>query len=141
MGVPVWTVLATPAAQAVVAATPVTLWPMFLVFAKAGSVLFGSGYVLLAFLRADLVERLGWLTNAQLLDAIVVGQVTPGPVFTTATFIGYNLAGLPGAVVATVGIFLPAFFFVALSAPIIPPCAGRRSPARSSTASTWPRSH
>jgi chromate transporter len=107
------------------AASPVALVPMFLVFAKAGSLLFGSGYVLLAFLRADLVERLGWLTNAQLLDAIVVGQVTPGPVFTTATFIGYRLAGMAGAVTATVGIFLPAFVFVALSAPIIP--AMRRS--------------
>jgi chromate transporter len=107
------------------AASPVALVPMFLVFAKAGSLLFGSGYVLLAFLRADLVERLGWLTNAQLLDAVVVGQVTPGPVFTTATFIGYRLAGMAGAVTATVGIFLPAFVFVALSAPIIP--AMRRS--------------
>jgi chromate transporter len=107
------------------AATPVAKWPLFLVFAKAGSLLFGSGYVLLAFLRTDLVERLGWLTNAQLLDAIAVGQVTPGPVFTTATFIGYNLAGMAGAVVATVGIFLPAFIFVALSAPFVP--AIRRS--------------
>jgi chromate transporter len=121
-----WTMLAPPVLQAAAAATPVELWPLFLVFAKAGSLLFGSGYVLLAFLRADLVERLGWLTNAQLLDAIAVGQVTPGPVFTTATFIGYNLAGMPGAVVATVGIFLPAFVFVALSAPLIP--AMRRSP-------------
>jgi chromate transporter len=112
-----------PAAMA--AATPVTLWPLFLVFAKAGALLFGSGYVLLAFLRADLVERLGWLTNAQLLDAIAVGQITPGPVFTTATFIGYNLAGMRGAVVATVGIFLPAFLFVAISGPLIP--AMRRS--------------
>jgi chromate transporter len=120
-----WTMLTPPVLQAA-AATPVGLWPLFLVFAKAGSLLFGSGYVLLAFLRADLVERLGWLTNAQLLDAIAVGQVTPGPVFTTATFIGYNLAGMTGAVVATVGIFLPAFVFVALSAPLIP--AMRRSP-------------
>ena len=109
-----------PVVQVTAVAAPVALWPLFLVFAKAGSLLFGSGYVLLAFLRADLVERLGWLTNAQLLDAIVVGQITPGPVFTTATFIGYNLAGPSGAVVATVGIFLPAFVFVALSAPLIP---------------------
>jgi chromate transporter len=121
-----WTMLTPPVLQAAAAVTPVGLWPLFLVFAKAGSLLFGSGYVLLAFLRADLVERLGWLTNAQLLDAIAVGQVTPGPVFTTATFIGYNLAGMTGAVVATVGIFLPAFIFVAISAPLIP--AMRRSP-------------
>ena len=97
----------------------VPLSSLFLVFAKAGSVLFGSGYVLLAFLRADLVERLGWLTELQLLDAVAIGQVTPGPVFTTATFIGYVLAGPVGAVVATVGIFLPAFVFVALSGPLV----------------------
>lgn len=107
-------------AAAAPASAPVALGPLFLVFAKAGAVLFGSGYVLLAFLRADLVERLGWLTEAQLLDAIAVGQVTPGPVFTTATFIGYLLAGPTGAVVATVGIFLPAFFFVAISGPLVP---------------------
>jgi chromate transporter len=96
------------------------LWPMFLVFLKIGSVLFGSGYVLLAFLRGDLVQRLGWLTEQQLLDAVAVGQFTPGPLFTTATFIGYLLAGVSGAAVATVGIFLPAFFFVAISGPLIP---------------------
>jgi chromate transporter len=96
------------------------LWPSFLFFLKIGSVLFGSGYVLLAFLRADLVERWHWLNESQLLDAIAVGQVTPGPVFTTATFIGYILGGLPGAFVATVGIFLPAFFFVAVSGPLVP---------------------
>lgn len=107
-------------AAAAAAPAPVALGPLFLVFAKAGAVLFGSGYVLLAFLRADLVERLGWLTEAQLLDAIAVGQVTPGPVFTTATFVGYLLAGPTGAVVATVGIFLPAFFFVAISGPLVP---------------------
>jgi chromate transporter len=105
---------------------PVGLWPLFGVFAKVGSVLFGSGYVLLAFLRADLVERLGWLTERQLLDAVAIGQVTPGPVFTTATFVGYVLAGAGGAVVATVGIFLPAFVFVALSGPLVPRL--RRSP-------------
>ena len=115
---------ASAAATAPVAATG--LWPLFLVFAKAGAVLFGSGYVLLAFLRADLVERLQWLTEAQLIDAIAVGQVTPGPVFTTATFIGYLLAGPTGAVVATVGIFLPAFVFVAVSGPLVPTI--RRSP-------------
>jgi chromate transporter len=76
--------------------------------------------VLLAFLRADLVERWHWLTNAQLLDAVAVGQFTPGPLSSTATFIGYVLAGLPGAVVATVGIFLPAFVFVAASGPLVP---------------------
>jgi chromate transporter len=109
-----------PAAALAVAAVPLTLSRLFLVFLKIGSVLFGSGYVLLAFLRADLVERLGWLTEAQLLDAVAVGQVTPGPVFTTATFVGWILAGPAGAAVATVGIFLPAFFFVALSGPLVP---------------------
>ena len=77
---------------------------------KVGSVLFGSGYVLLAFLRADLVERWHWLTEAQLLDAIAVGQVTPGPVLAAATFIGYLLGGATGAIVATFGIFAPALF-------------------------------
>ena len=100
--------------------TSVGLWPIFLIFAKIGSVLFGSGYVLLAFLRADLVERYHWLTQQQLLDAVAVGQVTPGPVFTTATFVGYLLHGASGAVAATVGIFLPAFLFVAVSAPLLP---------------------
>jgi len=108
------------AAAAPIVAAPFGLWPMFLFFLKIGSVLFGSGYVLLAFLRADLVDRWHWLTEAQLLDAIAVGQFTPGPVFTTATFIGYVLAGLPGAGIATIGIFLPAFVFVALSGPLVP---------------------
>ncbi len=105
------------------------LWPLFLFFLKVGAVLYGSGYVLLAFIRADLVERWHWLTESQLLDAIAVGQVTPGPVFTTATFIGYVLNGAKGATVATVGIFLPAFFFVAVSGPLVPRI--RRSPTAS----------
>lgn len=96
------------------------LWPLFLFFLKVGAVLYGSGYVLLAFLRADLVERWHWLSEAQLLDAIAVGQITPGPLFTTATFIGYVLGGVPAAALATLGIFLPAFLFVAISGPVIP---------------------
>jgi chromate transporter len=91
-----------------------------LIFLKVGSILFGSGYVLLAFLRPDLVERTRWLTDAQLLDAIAVGQFTPGPVLTTATFVGYLVSGGPGAIVATVAIFVPSFVFVALSSPLIP---------------------
>jgi chromate transporter len=109
-----------PAVAVGTAASAVTLPSLFWVFCKTGSVLFGSGYVLLAFLRADLVERLRWLTEAQLIDAIAVGQITPGPVFTTATFVGYVLAGPGGALVATAGIFLPAFVFVALSGPLVP---------------------
>ena len=111
---------AAGAAAAATAAVPVTLARLALFFLKVGSVLFGSGYVLLAFLRADLTERWGWLTDQQLIDAVTVGQVTPGPVFTTATFIGYLLGGVPGAVLATVAIFLPGFVFVALTQPIIP---------------------
>lgn len=100
-------------------AIPLTLSSLFLVFLKIGAVVFGSGYVLLAFLRADLVAHRGWLTDAQLIDAVAVGQVTPGPVFTTATFIGYLLAGMKGATVATIGIFLPAFVLVAISGPLV----------------------
>ena len=92
---------------------------IFLSFLKIGSVLFGSGYVLLAFLRSEFVGP-GMLTEQQLVDAVAVGQVTPGPVFTTATFIGYLLEGVPGALAATVGIFLPAFVFVAITGPFIP---------------------
>ena len=107
-------------AAAAAAAVPFSLPVLFLTFLKIGSILYGSGYVLLAFLRADFVQRLGWLSEAQLIDAIAVGQVTPGPVFTTATFIGYLLGGIPGAVLATLGIFLPAFIFVAVTNPYIP---------------------
>ncbi len=106
------------------AATPFTLPLLFLTFLKIGAVLYGSGYVLLAFLRADLVVRYAWLTDQQLLDAIAIGQLTPGPLFTAATFIGYVLAGVPGALLATLGIFLPSFFFVAASSPLIPRLRG-----------------
>lgn len=96
-------------------AAPFSLGILFLTFLKIGSVLYGSGYVLLAFLHADFVTRLGWITEQQLIDAIAIGQVTPGPLFTTATFIGYLLNGVPGAILSTVGIFLPSFISVALS--------------------------
>jgi len=118
-------VLPLPVSRGLVAALPaaavvsVSLLSLFLVFFKVGAVVFGSGYVLLAFLKAYLVDQRHWLTNAQLLDAVAVGQVTPGPVFTTATFIGYLLAGLPGAGLATLGIFLPGFLLVAISGPLI----------------------
>jgi chromate transporter len=108
------------------AAVPGLGW-LFLFFLKTGAVLYGSGYVLLSFLRGGLVERGGWLTEAQLLDAVAAGQLTPGPVFTTATFIGYLLHGVPGGLVATVGIFLPAFLLVGVSGALIPWL--RRSPA------------
>ena len=99
---------------------PLSLAVLFLVMLKIGATLFGGGYVLVAFLRSDLVARLHWLTERQLLDAVAAGQVTPGPLFTTATFIGYVLGGLSGAIVATVGIFLPAFMLVAISGPLVP---------------------
>lgn len=117
---------ALPLAGAGIGAAAFGLWPLFAFFAKVGAVLFGSGYVLLAFLRTGLVAERGWLTEAQLLDAVAIGQVTPGPVFTTATFIGYLLGGGAGAAVATLGIFLPAFLFVAISGPLVPRL--RRSP-------------
>jgi chromate transporter len=115
--------------QGVAAASGVTLGTLFVTFLKIGATLYGSGYVLLAFLRNDFVHRLGWLTDRQLLDAVAVGQVTPGPVFTTATFIGYVLAGGTGAVLATVAIFLPSFVFVALSHPLLPHIRGSRGAA------------
>ncbi|MDR7536424.1 MAG: chromate efflux transporter [Armatimonadota bacterium] len=120
------TAAAVAAPDAAVPAVPFTVGRLVLVFLKIGSVLYGSGYVLLAFLHADFVERLRWLTDRQLLEAVAVGQVTPGPVFTTATFVGYVLGGVPAAVAATVAIFLPGFVFVAASHPVIPRL--RRSP-------------
>ncbi|MCZ7650290.1 MAG: chromate efflux transporter [Thermoanaerobaculia bacterium] len=120
----------TGAAAAAAGAVPFSLPLLFWTFAKIGAVLFGSGYVLLAFLRADFVERFGWLTEAELLDAVAIGQVTPGPLFTTATFIGYLAGGLPGGLLATAGIFLPAFVFVAISGPLVPRLrASRRASA------------
>jgi chromate transporter len=101
-------------------AAPSGLLTLFLLFLKIGSVLYGSGYVLLAFLQGDFVERLGWISSQQLVDAVAVGQFTPGPVFTTATFIGYLVGGWWGAILATVGIFLPGFVFVAAVNPLIP---------------------
>jgi chromate transporter len=116
-------------AQAAAATPAVDLVRLGAVFLKVGALLYGSGYVLVAFLRTDLVERLGWLTETQLLDAVAIGQVTPGPLFSTATFIGYLLAGLPGAIVATVAIFLPAFAFVGLLSRLLP--RARTSPVAS----------
>lgn len=102
------------------AAGSVSLWKLGLFFLKVGSILYGSGYVLVAFLQGDLVEDYGWLTQQQLLDAIAIGQFTPGPVLSTSTFIGYVIEGTPGAVVATLGIFLPSFFFVLILNPLVP---------------------
>jgi chromate transporter len=106
--------------MAVAVTAPVSLMRLFLSFLKIGAIVFGSGYVLLAFLRSEFIERLHWLTEKQLIDAVAVGQFTPGPVFTTATFIGYLVAGIPGAIVSTVAIFLPGFVLVAASGPLIP---------------------
>lgn len=107
-------------AGASTAVAGVSIWKLGLFFLKVGAVLYGSGYVLVAFLEGGLVDGYGWLTRAELLDAIAIGQFTPGPVLSTATFIGYLILGLPGAAVATLGIFLPSFFFVLLLNPLIP---------------------
>jgi chromate transporter len=103
-----------------VAATPFSYTQLFWSFFKIGAVLYGSGYVLIAFMQTEFVQDLGWLTNQQLLDAIVVGQITPGPLFTSATFTGFILGGVPGAIIATIGIFLPAFILVAIVRPFVP---------------------
>jgi len=116
----VTTLLAGAGALASAAVVPVSLLSLFFVFFKIGAVLFGGGFVLFALIRSNLVARLGWITEQQLLDAIAMGQVTPGPLSTTATFIGYLLAGFPGALVATIAIFLPAFLLVAVSGPLVP---------------------
>ncbi|MBI3670692.1 MAG: chromate efflux transporter [Acidobacteria bacterium] len=123
-GVIVWNWL-TPAQAAAVttgalSVTSVSLWKLGLFFLKVGAVLYGSGYVLVAFLEGGLVQQYGWLSQQQLLDAIAIGQFTPGPVLSTATFIGYLLAGWRGAIVATTGIFLPSFLFVAALGPLLP---------------------
>ncbi len=111
------------------AVVPVSRWRLFAVFLEIGSVLYGSGYVLLAFLQRTLVDDLGWVTGQQLLDAVAAGQLTPGPVFTTATFLGWQVDGATGAAVATAGIFLPSFVFVALLGSIVP-WMRRHAPAR-----------
>ncbi|GAL85522.1 chromate transporter [Sporocytophaga myxococcoides] len=98
----------------------ITLGELFWIFIKIGATLFGSGYVLVAYLQAEFVDKTGWLTQGQLLDAVALGQFTPGPLFTTATFIGYQMASLPGAVIATIGIFLPSFLFVLVLNPFVP---------------------
>lgn len=105
---------------AAAAATPFSYTQLFWSFFKIGAVLYGSGYVLIAFMQTEFVQNLGWLTNQQLLDAIVVGQITPGPVFASATFVGFILGGVPGAIIATIGIFLPAFILVATVRPFVP---------------------
>ena len=124
--IPLWGRLTLLSGTAAAVAAPISVLRLFLSFLKIGSVVFGSGYVLLAFLRSEFIDHLHWLTEKQLIDAVAVGQFTPGPVFTTATFIGYVVAGIPGAVVATLGIFLPGFLLVAVSGPLIPKL--RRSP-------------
>ncbi|MGO9451660.1 MAG: chromate efflux transporter [Candidatus Binataceae bacterium] len=120
LGVVPFATLPQLSASAAAVAMPFSLIGLFLFFMKVGAILYGSGYVLLAFLQADLVDRMHWLTQSELLDAVAVGQVTPGPVFTTATFIGYLLGGAKGGIVATIGIFVPSFIFVAASRPLIP---------------------
>jgi chromate transporter len=100
------------------AGMPFSFLLLFLTFLKLGAVVYGSGYTLLAFLRTDLVQNLHWLTDKQLLDAVSIGQFTPGPVFTTATFIGYLVGGVPGVLLGTLGIFLPSFLFIALIHPV-----------------------
>ncbi len=105
---------------------PAGIWDIFWYFLKIGSVLFGSGYVLIAYIQQDLVNNFSWLTGQQLLDSIAIGQMTPGPLSTTVTVVGYIVAGVPGAIIGTCGFFLPSFVLVILTAPLIPRM--RRSP-------------
>jgi len=118
-GLGIGSVFKASAAGTAAASSP-PLWQIGAFFLKVGCVLFGSGYVLVAFLEGEVVGKYGWLTQQQLLDAIAIGQFTPGPVLSTSTFIGYQIGGLPGAIVATVGIFLPSFLFVLLLNPVVP---------------------
>ena len=113
LALPVW--LAEPTAQPV----PFSLGRLFWVFLKAGAMMLGSGYVLLAFIHDDLVVRLGWLTEAEMIDAIAVGQVTPGPLSSTATFVGYVMGGLPAAVLASLAMFIPSFIFIGIVARLV----------------------
>ena len=119
---PGWRLISASASAVSIAGSAMarpSVWRIALFFFKVGTILYGGGYVLLAFLEQGLVQQHAWLTRQQLLDAIAIGQFTPGPVLSTATFIGYILGGVPGAAVATVGIFLPSFFYVALLAPVL----------------------
>jgi len=117
---PIPVLLQMPLTTLFTSVVPFSQTTLFLSFLKIGSVLFGSGYVLLAFLRSEFVVRLGWLTNQQVLDAIVAGQITPGPVFSSATFVGYLVGGWPSALLATLGIFQPSFLFVGLLSRVLP---------------------
>jgi chromate transporter len=118
------------ASAGTIAAGSISGLGLFWVFLKVGAILFGSGYVLVAYLDAELVNRLGWLTRQQLLDAIAIGQFTPGPVLSTSTFIGYQIHGINGALLATIGIFLPSFIFVLLLNPLVPRLRKSRFTAR-----------
>ena len=110
----------TTFAAAAAGAIPFSMTRLFLTFLKIGAMAYGSGYVLLAFMRADFVAHLHWLTDKQLLDAIAAGMTTPGPAFASATFVGYLTGGLPGALLATLGMFLPSFVIIAIIFPFIP---------------------
>jgi chromate transporter len=118
--------LASAGAGATAAAIPFSMTRLFLTFLKIGAVSYGGGYVLLAFLRADFVAHLYWLTDKQLLDSIAAGQITPGPVFASATFVGYLTGGLKGALLATLGMFLPSFIYIAIIFPFIPKLKGSK---------------